>query len=484
MTEENKGLFKHFIYVGIGTILSMIIGVVTTPIITRLYLPDAYGQYSMFITYSELVYIVLGMGMDQALARYYYDSPYDEYKNALIKKCVRVPAIVVVFLLSMAVFFTIKHISIFGVQSNTIVLIGAVYIAIQIINRFLNIILRLENRTKVLGLVGVIQKATYVIIVLIIYALFSVHNAIGLCVGALASQAVSLMIGLWGDKAILQCKKEYSGDIVSQKELFLYAFPFVFSIIVSSVFQALDRLFIKNYCGYYEVGIYASAMSIIHIFAVIQTSFTTIWMPNAIKRFSEGNGGKEYYSDISKKMTFLMMFLGVLLIAFKDLIIFMLGEKYRDAASIIPFLAFVPIMYTISETTVVGLVFMKKSSWQILPPSIACVVNFVGNYILVPMLGGKGAAISTGISYIVFLYARTFLSNKFYYIDFGLKKITCITMLVIGYALEVTFCGSQVNSYVLGMLLLVIIAVAYRDQLIVFMQLGRKYLFKYRNDSF
>ena len=478
MTEENKGLFKHFIYVGIGTIISMIIGVVTTPIITRLYLPDAYGQYSMFITYSELVYIVLGMGMDQALARYYYDSPYDEYKNALIKKCVRFPVIVVVFLQFLIVFLTIEHASLFGIQSNAIVLIGAVYIAIQIINRFLNIILRLENRTKVLGFVGVIQKATYVIIVLVIYALFSDHNAIGLCIGALVSQVVGFMVSLWGDKAILQCKKGYNGDIVSQKELFLYAFPFVFSIIVSSVFQALDRLFIKKYCGYYEVGIYASAMSIIHIFAVIQTSFTTIWMPNAIKRFSEGNEGKEYYSEISKKMTFIMMFLGVLLIAFKDLIIFMLGEKYRDAASIIPFLVFVPIMYTISETTVVGLIFMKKSSWQILPPSIACVVNFLGNYILVPILGGKGAAISTGISYIVFLYARTILSNKFYYIDFGIKKITCITMLIIGYALEATLCGSQVASLVIGIFVLVIIAIAYKDQLRTYTQLLRKYLLK------
>lgn len=483
MAEDNKSLFKHFIYVGTGTIISMIIGIITTPIITRLYLPDEYGQYSMFLTYGELIYITLGFGMDQALARFYYDNPSNEYKISLVKKCIRVPMFFGIFLQVLVIFLVVKGIFFGGGQDSAVVMLGTFYVVILILNRFLSILLRLENRTKIYGFIGVFQKITFFIIVLGIYFLIGVRNAIGLCIGALISQLASMVVGFWGDKDILQCRKKYNEEMLSQKELFLYAFPFVFSVAISSLFQTLDRLFVKEYCGYYEVGIYSSAMSIIHIFAIIQTSFTTIWIPNAIKKYSESKENKEYYSEMSKMMAFLMFFLGVLLIVFKDIIIFMLGEKYREAAGIIPFLVYVPIMYTISETTVVGLVFMKKSSWQIIPPSIACVVNFIGNYLLVPIFGGKGAAVSTGISYIVFLYARTFLSNKCYFIDFGLKKMIFITLITIGYAIEVTFFDLSVISICFGIILLCIIALTYREQMIRVMQLGRKYFLRCGNEK-
>lgn len=74
----------------------------------------------------------------------------------------------------------------------------------------------------------------------------------------------------------------------------------------------------------------------------------------------------------------------------------------------IPFLAFHPIMYTISEVTVGGLVFKKKSKIQVIVSVVPCVVNFIGNTILVPFYGGRGAAISTGISYILFLQCERF----------------------------------------------------------------------------
>ncbi len=70
--------------------------------------------------------------------------------------------------------------------------------------------------------------------------------------------------------------------------------------------------------------------------------------------------------------------------------------------------------YTISETTVCGIVSMKKSKIQIVVAAGACITNIIMNTFLVPRYGCQGAAISTGISYIVFLLcAQYFLIDIF-----------------------------------------------------------------------
>lgn len=82
---------------------------------------------------------------------------------------------------------------------------------------------------------------------------------------------------------------------------------------------------------------------------------------------------------------------------------------------------------------------MKKSKMQIIVAVGACAANIMGNTILVPRLGCQGAAISTGISYIVFFTLRTILSNKFFYVDYKLKKFYVLTLVTCLYAFYNTF---------------------------------------------
>ena len=123
----------------------------------------------------------------------------------------------------------------------------------------------------------------------------------------------------------------------------------------------------------------------------------------------------------------------------KDIFAIVLGEKYREASYLLPFLIFNPIMYTVSETTVLGLYFMKKTKAQMIPPIVACISNMAGNVILVPAIGIKGAAISTGISYIIFFTVRTFLGQKYYDMELNLKNYYFVTLFVLLYAFYNTF---------------------------------------------
>lgn len=56
----------------LGTCLNILISIITTPIITRLVTPTDYGQWSLFVTYTNTAQAVILMGLDQAFVRFYY----------------------------------------------------------------------------------------------------------------------------------------------------------------------------------------------------------------------------------------------------------------------------------------------------------------------------------------------------------------------------------------------------------------------------
>lgn len=162
-------------------------------------------------------------------------------------------------------------------------------------------------------------------------------------------------------------------------------------------------------------------------------------------------------------MTFMMFFMGISLILCKDLFVMLLGKDYRESAAMIPFLCLSPIMLTISDTTVIGITFSKKSYLQIIVSAVACVTNIVGNTLLVPVYGGVGAAISTGLSYIVFFAMRTILSNRYFPMKWGMGKFFVITMLFLGYALYNTFCAFGIVTILGYAAILAVLIVVYRD---------------------
>ena len=95
-----------------------------------------------------------------------------------------------------------------------------------------------------------------------------------------------------------------------------------------------------------------------------------------------------------------------------------------------PFLLFTPIMYTISEVTVMGIYFKGKTGWTVIVSLVSGIVNLCLNTILIPKLGAIGAAIATGFSYITFFWIRTILSRCIWF-NFPLKDYVIVTIVLV-----------------------------------------------------
>ena len=124
-------------------------------------------------------------------------------------------------------------------------------------------------------------------------------------------------------------------------------------------------------------------------------------------------------------------------------------------------LIFAPIMYTVSETTVMGINFKKKSVYFIYISIIISIINIAGNMLLVPIIGARGAAISTGFSYIIYFTLRTYFSQKLINFNFDLKRLYFIIALITIYSLFLTFYNNLFLTIGVGILLLILLLIIY-----------------------
>ena len=97
-TTGSQSFIKNFFVLGFGSFIYLIIGLIGTPVITRLVDPAEYGYMSMFTVYSNIGLMFCGLGLDQTLVRYFYHRDDLDYKRTILFECMSTPMILCVVL--------------------------------------------------------------------------------------------------------------------------------------------------------------------------------------------------------------------------------------------------------------------------------------------------------------------------------------------------------------------------------------------------
>lgn len=452
---------KHFFTLFVGVGLSMLISFITVPIITRLVNPTIYGQLSFFNMFSNIAYMLLLLGLDQAYVRFFYKSDTDQYRKSLFYNCLKIPVLLTIVTMIPLIFLSKYFIKDLNCSSEIVTLIFALNVLSLIIQRLVLLTLRLNLETKKYSALTILAKASNVIVTILLIVLLKNNYFLILIFSTFFSAFLTSIIGF------LMKRRFYINDLkmekIDVKSMIKYGVPFIFTSILSMGFQYADKITIKYYGTYNDVGIYSGALNIISAFSIISTIFNTLWVPLAMEHYEKDPEEKSLYITGNEIITAIMFFFSSSLILFKDIIILLLGNNYKPAMYILPFLVFEPVMNTISETTVNGINFFKKSKMHIVITFTCCLVNLIGNMILIPIVGIKGAAISTGLSYILFFAMRTIISNRYYYVPFKLNKVVVLIIVNIIYAFINTFMDNLLLNILIYIINLILILILYKD---------------------
>lgn len=454
-------LLKAFSKYAIGTLLVLVVGFITTPILTRMISTSEMGKYSMFMTLGNLISTLLCLGLDQSYLRFYNDEK-KESRNHLLNVCLKLPLLAFA-VCSAVVLLLYKPVSIYisGEKSLGIAALFIVYMGGLIIDRFWTLKIQMAQKEIAYSALNVIRKLVYLAAGVALIAIGILDNSVNLMLAITAAELFVLLFARIFERG--NWKAEDKSIRTQYSKLLKYGLPFTLSSTILLLFHSTDKIMLKALSDYHNIGIYSGAQSIVNLLAQAQAVFVAFWVPTAYEHYSKNTEDRQFYIRMNKIVSYAMLMILVALICFKDVIVMLLGEDYREASYVFPFLAFMPVMTTISETTVIGINFKEKTGYHMYISIISMVVNAIGNYFLINWFGATGAAISTGLSYSVFFVLRTYFAQKVFPVNFALKRYGVSTVLVYFLAIYASFYRVDFRFLLIAAVIVVIISALYRD---------------------
>ena len=452
-----NNLLKKFLSFSIGGYINILIGLFTVPITTRILSPEQYGISSLITTITSLLFVLCCLGLEQGFVRFFYEEE-EENRGKLLYTCLYYPFFITLFVSGILFLFKEK-ISIFitGKVDNNIIWVLILSIIFTSLKNFSLLIIRMQQKGKLYSTFNVLIKVLEFGFILLLYKIYG-NDYKTLVLSILFSTIIVTLLSIYIEKDFWKFKGQIK---TTTKELINFSSPLVLTMALNWIFGSCDKIVIKIFSNLNEVGIYAGAFKIVALISVIQSGFTTFWTPVIYERYSKNQNDLVFFKKANDYLSLIFFVLGIGVLLSRDVIVLLLGKSYYSSVFVVPMLVFIPVMYLISETTMMGIDFKKQTKYFLYISIVVSITNLIGNTILVPYFGAKGAAISTGISYILFFYLRTYFSTKLMNFGFNLKRIYFSIILMIIYALILSFYKNIYFSVLGGIFLETIILIIY-----------------------
>lgn len=454
-----EGLLKKLGQFSIGPIVGALIGFITVPIITYFISPEEYGKSSMFTLAISILQLFVFLGMDQAYTKRYYETV---NRSKLLTNAI-FPAFILVMAIDLGLFLGKGKVAelLFG-SSEEIICVYALIIILPglAIEKFALMDIRMQQRGVLYSVMSILLKTLTLICIVTLFVQYQ-KSFRAIVFGTTVAQLLYSGILLFCVRKSFIIRTSLL-DWLEIKSLLKFGLPIVPVSIIGWALSGMDKVMLRGFCDYSELGMYEVAFKVVNIIGIAQTCFTSFWVPVA-HQWNNDNVDKERFVYIGRLISLAMTGIFVLVLLFKNVIFFILADDYGQAVNIVPFLLIYPIMYTVSEVTVMGIYFKEKTLNLLFVSLAASIVNIALNCILIPKAGAIGASIATGVSYTVFFWIRTLISRRIWF-KFPVKEYIFITAILF----VLSFCNIWIHGigvYIINCCSIPIIVYYFRNEL-------------------
>lgn len=380
----------------IGNMMIKGIPFLTLPIFTRILTPAEFGLYNTYLSYENIMTIVLGFGLYGTIrvARSQYKEKFEEYISAACG--LQIFLAIIIYPLIYLGYTMINPQGWFDKRLLIILLLHC--LSMQLFN-IASAKYAIEGEVSQNLIISFVMTIANVGISLFLcYFAFTNERYIGRILGTfLAAMLVAIIV------MVKQVK--YSCKWMS-KEYWSFALkmglPLMPHMLSLTILAQCDKIMIQNMVGNTEAGIYSLAVNITGIVTVLVTSIDNAWAPWFYKKLEQGD-----YEEVRKNNNYMIaMFCFVvaeILLVAPELIRIMSEERYWD--SVYPFAPLLmSVLFNFIYLVPVNFEYYhKKTAYISYSTVLTAILNIVFNIILINYMGYIGAAYATCISKIVLL---------------------------------------------------------------------------------
>lgn len=437
-TSRLSQLGKDSVVYGLGAVLAKGIGFILLPVFTRIFSPAEFGAIEMLSTIAALLSAVLVMGMDSAQSFYFFErrdhgrAAQAELVSAILQwRLLGGGAIVALATLTApllnAAFFEGR----LSWHHFAAAFVAALFM--QVMSQSVEVF-RLLYRPWPYVLVTLAQAASAAGTVLLLVLVFD-QGILGYFVGSLLASAGAAAVGWYLARDYLRFETLHTAW---WPRLLRFGAPLVPAGMAMYVMNTADRWFIQRYHGDSALGVYAVGAKFALVMALAIETFRKAWWPIAMDAM-HSDDGPETFRVIAR----LFMGIGVAAVVYLAflspwLVAWLTGPEYHEGWKVVGVLAWQSLFYGFYLVASAGIWKAERTHVAMILMAAAALLNAALNWVLVPSLGGLGAAIATALSYLVWIVASISVSERLWPVGFpmlllgmqvaiGVVAVSCVT---------------------------------------------------------
>ncbi|HGO3330389.1 TPA: type 8 capsular polysaccharide synthesis protein Cap8K [Staphylococcus aureus] len=352
----NKFIGDSFLMI-LSSGIAQVILIITTPIITRLYSPTEFGEFTIFSNIAMILIPIINARYDLLIV----NTKNDRSANILSQ---------ISFLISLLILLIL--IPIFAISAwlypNFIldfIFIIIMLFLVSLTNIFTNY-LNKERKYKVLSLINVFRAGSMALLQ-IIFGLLAL-GSLGLIIGFSLSYIAGITLGYKTFKKhfnIVRDKEETKALFLENKNQLVYSTP---SILLNSLSFSVVVFFIGILYTNTEVGIYGMAIRVLGIpVIIISLGLSKIFMQQANDYYIEHGNFRNLLLKFSSILVIVSIILYVPLYLFsEELVNILLGHSWVDAITVIKIVIPLFVIRLIVSTVSLSVIVLQKQQLELI----------------------------------------------------------------------------------------------------------------------
>ncbi len=404
-------------------IISLVVGVVYTPIVLRFLNQSEYGVYTLAL--SLVAYLTLmDMGFGNTLVRFSSraraeNKPVENIYGMFLILYLSVSALALIigFVMSFNIesFFDKSFTAEETAQLKKLFYIMLVNTALVFPNSVFSSIIRSNQRFVFANILSLVMNVGRHVVTVIF--LVAGYKTVSMALVALCVTIVTLAVDMYFCFAKLKVRFGFKRlEKVFYREVFGYTFFMLLNIVADQLFAGTDKVILGRVCGSAAVAIYGVAVTFQTYFTEFSTSISGVFLPHISQLASREDGIKEMSSLFIKVGRVQFILLSYILIGFvfygREFVALWAGEGYEDAyliAIIMMASSIIPFTQNIGISVLQA---YNKHGYRSVMYVIIAAINVGISIPLAMFFGGVGAAAGTAIANIL---GETMFMNVFYW---------------------------------------------------------------------
>jgi O-antigen/teichoic acid export membrane protein len=395
---------KQIAAFAIGPIGGALLGLISLPIITWFFTQEDVGRMAMLQVTIGFSTLLFSLGLDQAYVREFHEV---SEKPSLLKRAL-LPGLILLAttLLTLLMFGSTLASWLFEIPEWHLSLLASTALLAAFISRFLSLVLRMNEQGLAYSMSQLLPKLLLLAVIGTYVVVGAEKSLTNLVIANTSALVFVCIVFAYNTRREWLASVTASLDTQHLKHMLRFGLPLILGGIAFWGLTAIDKIFLRTLASFEELGLYSVAVSFAAAATILQSVFSTVWAPTVYKWASKGEG-LENVHKVSRYILALVVLAFCLAGLLSWVVTFVLPPKYDAVRWIVVSCLGFPLLYTLSETTVVGIGISRRTGFAMLAAASSFAINLVGNWLLIPHYGAAGAAVSTCVSFWVFFVLRT-----------------------------------------------------------------------------